>query len=276
MYRAVSFSLLMVLTIAAVPWPAGATPNHPDVAVRLQMERFGSDVNLRADLDNEGARAAKNVRLHLTLPEGRWALGAGGDACNGAGERKVCRLQELGAGDRWTLTAVLHDAPCQSLAAAARVHTPSDKESSNDQARASVDSTCGPADVGVQKFGARTLTTITFTLVVTNQGPRAARSVVLIDDLPQVGFPWIVHGPDAEACRLRDLRLECRWDELPTFESRMVQVSAEASPCQTVTNTARVHSSDDPDRSNNASTARVEALCEAEAVPVALPIQDVG
>lgn len=265
MSKVAAFCLLILVAMAAMPWPAGATPNHPDAAVRLAMERMGPEVRLRADVDNEGGRAAKNVQLHLTLPDGGWTVDAGQGRCNGSGERKECRLKQLDVGEAWTVRALLRDAPCEAMSASARVHAPSDKDHSNDQARSSLESTCGPADVGVQKLGFRFLGTVTFTMSVTNHGPKPSRSILLIDDLPFVGLPWRVEGPHADDCTLTRLRLECRWYDVPALESRVVQVSAETNPCQTVTNTVRVYSSDDPNRENDASTARVEASCYSTA-----------
>lgn len=249
-----------VLAISILPWTVSAGPNHPDTAVRLAMDRDGSDVRSKVTLENVGGATAHNVRLVVQLPGSGWVFTA--SECSHTGANLDCRLQELSKGKTWSVTATRASAPCEALAASARATTPADKQSGNDKATAATKDVCGLADLVLQKIGSRDPGHIRFTLIVTNDGPRASHDVVLIDDLPhRSGFRWRLEGHDARSCTLVKNHVECRWSELADDTRKIIHVVTPATLCHAVYNEASVSSADDPRPFNNVASDNVRSLC---------------
>ncbi|HLE47483.1 MAG TPA: DUF11 domain-containing protein [Candidatus Thermoplasmatota archaeon] len=262
MGKTIAATLAFLIALMALGVPVDAKPHHPDVALRLSMERVGSEVRLKADLENVGGANAHNVRLKLLVPEGIWSFDSGTASCAWSGGAQDCRAQQIASGGRVTIRGTMADAPCDAFSASGSSQTPSDKNSENDKSSASVRDACGIADLSIRKAGFRILTDVTFTITVHNAGPRTSHSVVLTDPLPDVDGRWRVEGDRYDACTLVRDRLECRWSELPANDYRSVRVEATmVHLCRSVTNTATVAAADDPDTSNNEDTAHVPSLC---------------
>ena len=249
-----------VLAIAIIPFSVSAGPQHPDTAVRLAMERVGSDVRSKVTLENIGGANAHNVRLTVSLPGTGWTFAA--PECTTTGANLDCRLQELAKGRSWTVTASRASAPCESMRASAQATTPSDKQSGNDKATTTTKDVCGLADLALQKIGSRDLGHIRFTLIVTNDGPHASHDVVLTDDLPvRSGFRWRLEGSDSHACTLVNNHVECRWSQLEDGAHKVVHVVTSATLCHAAHNEAYVSSADDPRTSNNVASDTVRSIC---------------
>lgn len=260
MSKVFGFTAAALLAIAILPWTVSAGPQHPDTAVRLAMERVGSDLKAKVTLENVGGANAHNVRLNVQLPGTGWVFAA--SECSTSGDHIECRLQNLAKGKSWSVTATRASAPCESMAATAKAQTPADKQPGNDKATASTNAVCGLADLVLQKIGMRRIAEIQFTMILTNDGPRTSHSILLIDDLPtHPTFRWKLEGRDSRDCTLIKNRVECRWSELADGARKIVNVVTPATLCSSAYNEAYVTSADDPEPLNNVSSAMVRSIC---------------
>jgi uncharacterized repeat protein (TIGR01451 family) len=103
---------------------------------------------------------------------------------------------------------------------------------------------------------------ISFTIVVTNNGPGTAANVTLEDTLPG-GFTWTLGGADAEDCELEGLELDCAFGSVDEEDTRTITLTSttDGEDCGLVSNTARVSATGDITPSNNTSTANVTVRC---------------
>ena len=103
--------------------------------------------------------------------------------------------------------------------------------------------------------------TAAFTIVVTNNGPGAAKNVTLNDPLP-VGVVW---AEDSPFCSITNNTLSCDFGTLGADETRTVHVSGvtDAADCGPLVNTATVSASNEAagDTKNNVSTATITVNC---------------
>ncbi len=166
---------------------------------------------------NEGPSAAQAVLVTDTLPTG--TSYAGGDAaCTAAGNVVICDIGVLAANaSRSLLLQVNVDAGVDDGATLTN-EVAAGSPTAVQEATASVTSTVrqpvdGVVDLAVTKVGSPQATAggvLTYTLIVTNNGPAAAQNVQLVDALP---FPLTVIGGSISqgvcnpglACQIGDL-----------------------------------------------------------------------
>jgi uncharacterized repeat protein (TIGR01451 family) len=96
--------------------------------------------------------------------------------------------------------------------------------------------------------------TLTYTIVVTNQGPASAAAVRLTDPL-STSVRFVSATSDAGSCAQADGTVTCSLGELPNSGSVTVTITVTARRTGTVTNMAQVSSSSpDPDLTNNSDS----------------------
>ena len=97
--------------------------------------------------------------------------------------------------------------------------------------------------------------TLTYTIVVTNQGPASAAAVQLTDVL-STSVRFVSVTSTAGSCSQLDGTVNCALGDIPSGGSVTVTINVSARRTGTATNTAQVSSqSPDPDAANNTATA---------------------
>ena len=251
----------------------------------------GSPIAWTVTVTNYGPSVARAVTLADPAPAGVTGLAAVPDtgSCTGGS----CALGDLavGATARITLTATV--APGFTGAAVRNVasatsDTP-DPVGDNNSASTSTPVTAG-AGLSIRKTispdPAVPGAPLTFTLTVANAGPSTARSVTVLDSLPD-GLTDPVAAASSGSCAITDgTALLCTTDALDPGAPLVVTVTATLAadvPAGTVSNTATVAAeTDDPDLSDNGAGAGVPTIpadltvTKSATVPQVAPRQAIG
>jgi uncharacterized repeat protein (TIGR01451 family) len=271
------------------------TPIHPDSTMQTQVRTdvgdnadlillkqapatvsAGSPITYVLTVRNAGPSTAVNVQVQDALPSGIVIADLGGCASTGSGS-VLCPptpLVSLTAGTEisWTIVVTTNsDLPVGTTLqnrATVNSDTP-DPNPVNNTATAET-SIIGQSDLGVYKMASSPSVAagdeLTYTVVLTNDGPSDAVSVRLVDILPpQV---QLVRPIEVERSLLLSVPVICldtvcetsvvRDGEILTFTLH-VRVNPAVTHQTVFTNTATVYSPSDPDFSNNIARAPVTA-----------------
>jgi uncharacterized repeat protein (TIGR01451 family) len=195
----------------------------------------------------------------------------------GAGGTVTCAIRSFEAQARATFTLVVNipdDTPSGSVFANTVSISTSANDPNSEGDSSTASTTISSADVAATKSGPATATageTVKYTLTVRNDGPDAANSVTLVDELPQYltfvsftrksGVVFTTAVPSAgSGGTVQASREVLASGESATFEL-VVRIDREA-PSGTITNTAVVDAFDaDPDTADN--TASVDTAVTA-------------
>jgi len=222
----------------------------------------GDPVTFVVTVRNNGATEATDVELFDPLPAGLNVtsvvpLDGVYDSVSG-----IWSLPSLPAGDSSTLTitATTVDARLITNTASVQSLTQSDTNSTNDSASASVD-VVTRADLGITKTVSSPIAqpgeTVTYTVIVTNNGPNTAENVQAVDPIKIdaiITGSTISHGSFDVATRVWDI------GTLTLHESATLTVSVEITRTGTFLNTVVISQSSvpDPDLANNRAQAAIE------------------
>lgn len=230
-----------------------------------------SNVTYTIVVTNNGPGPAANVVVTDAVPAGTTLVASAG--CTGT-TTVTCTVGTLAAGDSATIELVLTmPATPQTVTNTAQVETSSnDPVSANDTSSAQTVVALEPVDVTIAKTADREFaligSNVTYTIVVTNNGPGTALNVEVIDDLP-AGTTLV----SASAGCTGTTTVTCTVGTMAPDTSATIElvVTMPSTPGP-VTNVARVETtSDDVTPANDASTAVVNAQASAPAVPALSP-----
>ena len=159
--------------------------------------QVGANLTYTLTLRNAGPTAASSVTLTDTLPGATSFVSCtatGGGACGGAGNNRTVSFGSLAAGATATVTLVakvgsaVADGTVINNRARVRASSPVDPDATDNLAAASVTASNPTADLSVTQAASpnpvQAGANLTYTLTVSNAGPRAASSVTVTDTLP--------------------------------------------------------------------------------------------
>ena len=240
----------------------------PSTALSGQTLRFTLTVS------NDGPSTAQAVTV--SDPLGADYRDATATASVGSCTAAVqCSLGDLAPGESATITIdATIAANATTLTNTATVSSPTpDPTPGNNTASATV--VVPPtADVRLTKTPSTMTPTpgqpsgLTYTIVATNAGPSAATGVVISDGVPADFTPSVITGPAGFACSTVAATIVCSGGTIAAGSSATLTVTGTVagSPASlTLVNTAEVRADTaDPDQSNNADTATVQARPQAD------------
>jgi uncharacterized repeat protein (TIGR01451 family)/fimbrial isopeptide formation D2 family protein len=242
---------------------------HPQVELELSKTAIkaevidGQQAAFTLTATNEGPSDAAVTTVVDKLPNGLSYVSAIGAECTPTGKEEVtCQLGTLLAKAHASFELITKaTAPGKLINSATVSSTAEDPEPLNNTATAEVE-VAPAADLQIKKTAAPAIVkvgeNVTYTLVVTNNGPDTAKNVVVNDDLP-AGEKYV---SNTASCTLVSQEVTCKLSELANgkeFTIRLV-VEIEGSLAKsTVVNSAHVSSSTvDLIESNNESHVQVE------------------
>jgi uncharacterized repeat protein (TIGR01451 family) len=224
----------------------------------------GRQIAYELTVTNFGPSTARDVRVSDPLPRGLSFVSAS-DGCTFASGTVTCTAAELASGRSLTfrvVTRVAASVTANSVANTATVDSSTrDPDTTNNSDRETVPS--GPeADLSIVKVPSVDRVVVGgqlfYTLLVRNDGPSDAQSVV-VTDTAGAGLTLLsASGGKGTSCSVSDSRATCRLGTLPAGGTAQVLVSARADQAGELTNVATVDSpTEDPDRRDNRDERRV-------------------
>ncbi|PIQ76580.1 hypothetical protein COU78_02635 [Candidatus Peregrinibacteria bacterium CG10_big_fil_rev_8_21_14_0_10_49_24] len=244
----------------------------------------GNSISYTVTVANGGPNTAHNVKVTDAIPSGlTFNSGASDGACSQNGSNVECTASSLANGANKTF-AIAFDVPASgalcgnSVSNQATVSSDTtDSNSGNNTSQAvSTQVTCS-ADLSITKSGPGTVTrnsTVSYTIIVTNNGPADAQGVTISDAVP-AGVTFNSGASDA-SCVLNGSNVLCNNITLTNGQSKTViiafNVPASAVCNSTVTNQAIVSgSTTDPVSSNNTSSTVASTVdCSSEQADLTL------
>ena len=224
----------------------------------------GTSLTYTITVSNAGPSDASNVVVTDTLPAGTTFVSS---SCGA----NPCNLGTLAAGGSEEITLVVNVAvdaasPLQNTVAVTSAAADPDPVDNTFMLETTV--TPAPADLTITKTvdpeDAVVGQDVTYTIVVTNQGPGTATGVVVTDDLP-AGVTVVSNSCGANPCNIGTLAAGAS-------ATITIVVTLPSTPGEFV-NTASVDStSEDPTPGNDASSAALDSHLPLEAVPALSPI----
>jgi len=236
----------------------------------------GTALTYTLSITNSGAVTATGVLLTDTLPAGVTLLSSnpGSPLCSSVDNVVICSLGDLGAGANTlvTLTVQVHPSVTGALTNNVAVGSSTSDDDPLDNSTSLVTTVEAEADLAIQKSDnpdpVFPTDLLTYTLTIDNNGPSDALDVNLTDNLPQgVGFVSVT--PGSPTCARQPPRtITCEFDSLAAGSRTVVtlRVRPDDGVIGPIGNTASLSSAgtDDPDLSNNSSTATTEVLHAAD------------
>ena len=217
----------------------------------------GDNVTYTMVVSNGGPDAAQNVVVTDTPPSGVVFVSATPDqgSCSHSGGIVTCLLGTVANGSSVNIVLVVETTTDGVLTNA--VIVVSDTDPNPDNNRATEQTTVGPkeADLGVSKSDAVDPVTVgdnvTYTLVVSNNGPNDAENVVVTDTLPS-GVVFVSATPDQGSCVESGGIVTCNLGSLANGSSVSIVLVVTTTTDGQLTNSASVTSdTPDPNPGNN-------------------------
>ena len=235
----------------------------------------GSSVSYSLTVTNNGPSDAANLTVTDTLPAGiTFVSGSGGGwACSNVGNVSVtCTRAALVAGATAPVITVVVTAPAQAASltnTASVASTTADPNAADNTATASTTVTAS-ADLAITKTGPATVVAgslVSYSLVVSNNGPSDAANLSVTDTLP-AGVTFVSATGTGWACtNVGNVSATCTRPALATGTTAPTITVVVTAPAQgaTLTDTATVSSAtSDPVAGNNTSTASTTVTPSAD------------
>lgn len=240
-----------------------ASPTETDLSVAKSASAgavfVGDAITYTVNVSNNGPISATNVVVTDVLP-GEVSYVSDDSGCNVSGGTVTCNLGTMldGATTTIQIVATAVTAGNSTNSASVASDTPDSNPGNNSDEATVIISDLGMADLEISKTAnitaAQTGDLITYTVIVTNLGPDTAVDVTVTDILP-AGVNYVSN--DA-GCVEASGTVTCVFGSIVASGNQMVQLVVLATQAGEVSNTATVTSVvDDPDESNNSSTAVV-------------------
>jgi len=270
-----NLSEVIVPTAQAATGDLSITISGPSTTTR------GSTVSYAVVATNAGPDTATNVTITDPLPSGlTFNPSASSSNCTVNGSNILCDNLTLASGQSSNLTIVLNvpgNATCSSTISNHVVVSGSSTDPNSGNNTSSTISTavdCGnEADVAVSKSGpgsANRGATISYSVVVSNNGPSTAQSVSITDNVPS-GLTFNQSASDP-TCGDLGSQVNCGMFDITSGGSRTVTIAftvqSTAACSSTISNQATAASpiSADPNSTNNSSnTVSTSITCNNEA-----------
>ena len=247
----------------------------------------GTNMVYNLTLTNNGVSTAQGVVIEDNLPAGVTILsvaGSGGATCNAGvpgnpAQPTTCSfgtVSPAALSNTRTMTITVKVLPGTRgvMHNDARVFSATfDDDLSNNLATVATDVT-GSADLSITKLDSPDPViagnSLTYTIVVTNNGPSTAEDVTITDTLP-AGTTFVsgVNGNGQQVCALvQSATVVCDLDDLEPGATATVYLTVQVEPSVppgTLTNTVQVASAtSDPNPGNNTATEQTQVITSAE------------
>ncbi|MBI4260743.1 MAG: DUF11 domain-containing protein [Actinobacteria bacterium] len=256
----------------------GAEPECADVTMDKSVSEdpaaLGSQLVYTLTVRNDGPGPAEDVAVTDFLPAEVTFVSSdpGEPTCVHDAGIVMCDLGTLAGGAEATITITVTADELGEIGNVGNVDTTSlESTKSNNVASVltTVEEPPPEADVSITKSDspdpAHVGDAITYTLVVTNNGPDAAQDVTVTDSLP-AGVTFASVDPGDPTCGPTLGTVTCLLGTMASGESRTITITVNASSVGTHTNTAVVTSSSptDPDLDNNEATEETTVAPQAD------------
>jgi uncharacterized repeat protein (TIGR01451 family) len=257
------------------PWlrkPMCAHTTDADLAISSTaspgMVMVGDSLTYTFSITNYGPSHAEVVTMHTAPPVSPTPSHAesNGGGCNESGGTLTCAMENVDINSTAAVTAVFTSTGAGTIAPTAYVSSNRADPDLTDNA-ATAEASVGPvANLAVAKAGSPDVVVgkpLTYTIVITNDGPSAAKGVTVTDKLPtSVTYHSIT--PSQGSCVARNptggSTIECNLDILDSTNVATVVIVVIPTAEGTIANTVSVGSADlDPDPADNTSTEIVTA-----------------
>jgi uncharacterized repeat protein (TIGR01451 family) len=265
----------------------GSTPqrrieiNCPNVTVEKEADAdpvsAGDQIGFTITVTNTGTGTARDVTLTDDLPVftgADWAIDEAGTTptCEIASGVLSCDFGDLAEGE----TATVHIVSPTTADSCGQIENQVDVAASNESDDATGDNSADASvtvecpNLDIEKEALTPIVSagddVSFQIVVRNTGQGIARDVVVTDTLPD-GIDWSTDNPD---CEIAGDLLTCDLGDLEPGDAVTITVTGTTTPddCGTLTNTASVEGSNEPDSlsGNDSSTATIQVDCPDLAV----------
>jgi uncharacterized repeat protein (TIGR01451 family) len=242
-----------------------SNPNSADLSIT--KTDVPDPVERRADLTytmvvtNNGSLNATGVTLTDTLPSGITirSMSTTQGSCSSSGSVVTCNLGAMENGSSATVTIVVRSNSTGTLTNTASVTgNQSDSNSGNNSITVTTTVVTSAADLSVTKTDSPDPVTVgnslSYTIVVTNNGPSRADGVMLTDTLPG-GVTYVNAWSTRGTCSEAGGTVTCNIGRMRDGRSETVTIVVTPTGTGTLTNTASVTSSEaDPVPGNNSAT----------------------
>ena len=232
-------------------------------------------VTYTLDVANDGPSDAVDLEVVDTLPGGVTFVSASGAGwtCANVGDVSVtCTLPLLAAGGTAATITIEVDAPAQaaSLTNLSTVTSATPDPVSGNNSSSTTTTVDASADLRIAKSGPPTVTaagTVTYQLVVVNDGPSDAVDVSVTDTLP-AGVTFVSAGGTGWSCvNAGDVSVTCTRPTIASLSTAPTITLVVDAPDQasSLTNTATVTATTpDPDLGNNTSSVSTGVTASAD------------
>ena len=253
--------------------PAPASPSS-DLSIAKSASpgsiAVGEEVTFTLDVANSGPSPARNVSVLDSLPTGLTLVGVtpSQGTCNAT---ISCALGTIASGAGATVTIVARANSAATGAGLRNTATVSGEGPDPDPSdnSASADVAIGGVDLAIEKTISNDHPSaggsVVYTLLVRNDGPSAATSVLVRDALPPALGAISTDRPE---CAVSGRDVECAFASLASGASETIHVSATVAagaPDGALDNTASVSAAEaDPDPSDNSSTSHADIGSSAD------------
>ncbi|HEV8683403.1 MAG TPA: M14 family zinc carboxypeptidase [Actinomycetota bacterium] len=227
----------------------------------------GSELTYTVTVTNRGSQPATSAKVVDTLPAGVTFVSSSASQGSCSGTSTVtCTLGTILAGGSATVSIKVRPNAGGTITNTAVVSAEaSDPNTANNTATTSTTVTAA-ADLAVDKSGPATAQRgqdMTYTMVVTNNGPQAAIGVTLTDNLPKnAGYGTFTTTKGS--CTLKPAKrlLTCNLGTLTSGQSATVTIVVKPTAQGTITNTASVKATSpgDPNSANNTDSVTTSVL----------------
>ena len=260
---------------------------YPDLSVTKtdspDSVPVGADLTYTMTVTNSGSLNATGVTLTDTLPPDTTILSItpSQGTCSSAGLVVTCLLGSLNNGSSATVTIVVWPNSTGTLTNTASVTgSQSDLNTANNTATATTTVVAASADLSLTKTDSpdpvAVGNSLSYTLVVTNNGPSRANGVTLTDPLPG-GVTFVYASSTQGSCSEAGGTVTCPIGQVGHGMSETVTMVVTPTGTGTLTNTASVASTEsDPVPGNNSVTITTTVNPPADNTPagnnVAVPL----
>jgi uncharacterized repeat protein (TIGR01451 family) len=223
--------------------------------------RVGQNLTYSLAVHNAGPDSAASVQVSDTLPTGVTYVSATSTAGSCTGTSTIsCLLGTLASGADETVTIIVTPTATGTLSNAGTVSsTTADPATANNSSTAATTVNPKSADLSVAKTDspdpAHVGQVLTYTVVVTNNGPDSATGVTIVDTLPKTtGFGSV--GTTKGNCTRTKTGVSCNLGDFTNGATATVTIVVKPTQKGKITNTVTVTdaSPSDPNMTNNTAT----------------------
>jgi uncharacterized repeat protein (TIGR01451 family) len=224
----------------------------------------GQQLTYTLSVSNDGPADATGVTVTDQLPDGVTFNSASSSqgSCSQSGGMVTCDLGTLADGASATVTIKVTPQSPGEITNSASVESNEDDPAPGNNSDTEATTVNAAADLSVTKTDApdpaQVGQNLTYTIVVTNNGPQAASGVTATDQLPKnAGFGSVTTTKGTCSLKPQKRQVTCAIGDMASGESVTIIIMVKPTQKGTITNTVSVSATSppDPNTANNTATA---------------------